>query len=203
MTDKGKGRKKKSLLQDLIVSRVRVKMLNLFFNQPSKMYHVRGIVRRIEEEINAVRRELAHLEKVGILKKEKRANRLFYSLRMDYPLYYELMELVAKTNGIGREILNKRAKLGKLKFVMLSGRFVRGKQGGKNDVDILFIGDLVLPEISALVKEEEARKERVIRYAVMTEEEFEFRKSRNDPFIKRILWGSRVMIIGDEEELIA
>ena len=36
-----------------------------------------------------------------------------------------------------------------------------------------------------------------------TEEEFKFRKQRNDPFLVGILSGSRVMIIGDEEGLLA
>ena len=51
------------MLSDLIISRVRVKILQLFFSSPVKIIHVREIVRRTDEEINAVRRELAHLEK--------------------------------------------------------------------------------------------------------------------------------------------
>jgi len=42
-----------------------------------------------------------------------------------------------------------------------------------------------------------------INYTAMTEEEFKFRKQRNDPFLVAILSGSRVMIIGDEEGLLA
>lgn len=191
------------MLRHLIISRVRVKIIELFFTNASKMYHVREIVRRTVEEINAVRRELAHLEKVGILKKERRANRLFYSLRRDYSLYFDLLELVAKTTGLGAAILKKKAKLGRLKFVMLSGRFIRGRVRGVNDVDVFFVGNVVLPEISHLIKEEEARRGHNINYTVMTEDELVFRKRRNDPFVKGILSGSRLMIIGDEEELIS
>ncbi len=78
------------LLKDLIISRVRVKMLVLFLNNPTMIYHVREVVRQLDEEINAVRRELAHLEKAGMLAKEQRANRLFYRFRKEYPLYFEL-----------------------------------------------------------------------------------------------------------------
>jgi hypothetical protein len=52
------------------------------------------------------------------------------------------------------------------------------------------------------VRQEEVRREREINYTVMSEEEFDFRKKRRDPFIMETLRGSRVMIIGDEEELI-
>lgn len=192
------------LLEDLIISRVRVKMLTLFLSHPTTIYHVREIVRQVGEEINAVRRELAHLEKAGMLAKEPRANRLFYRVRREYPLYFELMELVGKTNGLGWDIVKNKAKLGKIKYAMLSGRFLRGlpRKGG-NDVDLLIVGSVVLPELANLVKSEEVKKERELNYTVMTEEEFAFRKRRRDPFVLDILSGSRTMLIGDEEELVS
>lgn len=190
------------MLKDLIISRVRVKLLELFLSNPGKIFHVRDMVRRTNEEINAVRRELAHLEKAGMVTKEPRANRLYYTFRKDYPLYFELLELVAKTTGLGKDLLKNRAKLGKIKFVMVSGSFIRKLPPAEERVDLLIVGNLVLPELSQIVKAEEVRCEREINYTVMTQEEFEFRKSRRDPFILGILEGSRVMIIGDEEELV-
>ena len=100
------------MLKDLIISRVRVKILQLFFLAPGEIYHVREIVRRTDEEINAVRRELAHLEQKGLMSKERRANRLFYMLRRDYPLYYDLLELIVKTSGMGGEIIKNKSKMG-------------------------------------------------------------------------------------------
>ncbi|MBI5619863.1 transcriptional regulator, partial [Candidatus Gottesmanbacteria bacterium] len=50
------------MLEDLIISRVRVKILTLFLSHPGVIFHVRDIVRKIGEEINAVRRELSHME---------------------------------------------------------------------------------------------------------------------------------------------
>ena len=79
------------ILVDLIISRVRVKMLSLFLSHPGTIFHVRDIVRKVDEEINAVRRELAHMEKAGMVSKEARANRLFYTFRKDYPLYFHLI----------------------------------------------------------------------------------------------------------------
>ncbi len=192
------------LLEDLIISRVRVKMLALFLSNPSMIYHVREVVRQVDEEINAVRRELAHLEKAGMLAKEQRANRLFYRFRKEYPLYFELMELVGKTTGLGWDIVKNKAKLGKIKFAMLSGRFLRGlphKSG--SDVDLLIVGSVVLAELGTFVRAEEVKRERELNYTVMTDEEFAFRKRRRDPFVLEILSGSRVMLIGDEEELVS
>lgn len=191
------------MLADLIVSRVRVKILQLFFLSPGKIFHVREVVRRTDEEINAVRRELAHLEKVGLMTKERRANRLYYAIRKDYQLYFDLLELIVKTSGLGGDILKNRVKLGKIKFAMISGRFARGYQRNSNDVDLLIVGKIVLPELSQIVRQEEIRRESELNYTVMTEEEFEFRKKRRDPFVLEILRRSRVIIIGDEEELVS
>lgn len=190
------------MLEDVIISRVRVKILTLFLSHPDKIFHVREIVRRTKEEINAVRRELAHMEKCGMVSKEPRANRLYYRFRKDYPLYFELLELVAKTTGLGGALLRNRNKIGKVKFLMISGRFARNLPRKPEDVDILAVGNIVLPQLSQLIKEEEVRRESEINYTVMTEEEFNFRKRRRDPFIMGILLGSRIMILGDEEELI-
>lgn len=190
------------MLEDLIISRVRVKILQLFFLSPGKIFHVRDIVRRTDEEINAVRRELAHLEKAGILSKEHRANRLFYSPRKDYPLYFDLLELIVKTSGMGGDIIKNRVKLGRIKFAMISGKYARNVNRGTNEVDLLVVGKVVLPELSQIVRAEEVKREREINYTVMSEEEYEFRKRRRDPFILDSLRGSRIMVLGDEEELV-
>jgi len=105
--------------------------------------------------------------------------------------------------GLGSEVIKNRVKLGKIKYAMLSGRFVRRMKKNPEEVDFLLVGTIVLPEIALLVRNEEARLSIEINYTVMTEEEFEFRKKRNDPFIKGILSGSRVMLLGDEESMLA
>ncbi len=191
------------MFADLITSKTRVKLLNLFLTQPHEMYHVRECVRRTDEEINAVRRELLSLESKGVLQKEARANRVYYSLNKDYPFYFDLMKIGAKTIGLGQQILENRAKLGKIKFAMFSGRFVRRVKQNPEDVDLIIIGTIVLPELAILVRNEETRLGTEINYTAMTEEEFKFRKQRTDPFLVNILTASRVMIVGDEEGLLA
>jgi hypothetical protein len=190
-------------LSDIITSRVRVKILNLFLSNLSEKYHVRGVVREIGEEINAIRRELDRLEKINLLKKEPRGNRIYYWVRHDYPMYGDLVAMVSKTQGLGATIINNRNKIGKVAYVMFSGKFARGKARVREDkIDILVVGDIVLPELATLIRSEESKRGQEINYTVMSREEFDFRKKRRDPFLLEILAGSRTMIIGDEEELV-
>lgn len=190
-------------LQDLFISRVRVKLLELFFTQTGEMYYVREITRLIHEEINAVRRELDRMVGFGLLKSEQRGNRLYYFLNQRYPYYQELQRMVAKSTGIGKKFNQLRRKLGTLEFVMFSDSFAVGQGGKQGEIDVLVIGDVVLSEVDALIKEEQAERGREINYAVFSLEEFDFRKTRRDPFIMDVLYGGRVMVIGSEMEFVA
>ena len=190
-------------LSDIITSKARIKILELFFASSGEMYHVRGIVRETGEEINAVRRELERLEGAGVLKKEGRGNRHYYFPREDYPFYGDILSMVAKTTGIGAQIIADKKKIGRLNYVMFSGRFARHKQRKKDDeVDVLIVGEIVLPELANMIRIEESKRGCEINYSVMSRDEFEFRKKRRDPFLLGILYSSRVMIIGDEESMI-
>lgn len=190
------------MLEDIFISKVRVKILQLFFGQFGQIFHVREIVRQVSEEINAVRRELARMEKSGMLASEWRANRRYYNVRADYIFWQDLLSMVVKTVGLGGDIVKNRNKIGKIKFAMLSGRFARFADVDPNEVDLLLVGNIIMPQIASLVKDEEARRGREINYTVMTEEEFNFRKRRRDPFLTGILEKPRIMLVGDEAEIL-
>ncbi len=191
------------MFSDLITSKSRVKLLNVFLSSPADMIHVRELVRRTKDEINAVRRELSFLEKKGILIREPRANRVYYSLSKSYPFYYDLLRIGSKNIGLGADIIKNKVKLGRIKYAMFSGRFLRKMKEQPDEVDLLIVGNVVLPELALLVREEEKRLNTEINYTVMTEDEFDFRKKKRDPFIVSILSGSRVMLIGDEETMLS
>lgn len=190
------------MLKDLFISKTRVKLLETFLSDPTQMYHVRDMVRKTGDEINAVRRELARMEQLGLVKKEPRGNRLYYWFRHDYIFYSDLLSLVAKSTGLGAAIIKSRSKLGNVKIVMLSGRFVRRlPRKSPDDVDLLIVGEIALPELAAIVRAEEAVRQQTINYTPMTEEELKFRRSRRDPFLQSILAQSRIMVIGQDEDL--
>ena len=189
-----------SCLNDLLISKVRVKVLELFYKNPEEMYYVREITRLVKEEINAVRRELERMLDCGLLKSEQRGNRLYYYLSKRYLYHQELQRIVAKSTGLGKKIRRNRRKLGTLSFVMFSGTFASRQAPQPDELDILFVGDIVLAELEELIKTEQKELGREINYAVLSADEFEFRKTRRDPFVMEVLYGVRVMIVGDENE---
>ncbi len=191
------------MLKDLFISKTRVKLLETFLSDPTQMYHVRDLVRRTGDEINAVRRELARMELLNMVKKEPRGNRLYYWFRQDYVYYADLLSLVAKSTGLGAALIKNKSRLGNVVVAMLSGRFVRHlPRKSPSEVDLLVVGDIAQPELVSLVRAEETRREQTINYTPMTLEEIRFRRTRHDPFLAEILAQSRVLIIGDEQDLV-
>lgn len=187
-------------IKDFMISRVRTRIIELFFTHADEMMYVREITRATKQEINAVRRELERMYGYGLVKKEERSNRLYYFLNKDYLFYDELLRMVSKTKGLGKAILKNRRKLGSIDYVAMSAAYVEGQPPRQDRVDLLVIGDVVLAELQALVKAEEAASGREINYTVFSREEFDFRKTRRDPFVMEVLYDDTVMVIGSSVE---
>lgn len=191
------------MLEELFVSRVRVKILHLFLASPKdSLFHVREIVRRVDEEINAVRRELARMEKYGLVTSEWRANRRLYRFRKDYIFYKDLLSMVAKTTGLGGNLIKNKSMMGKIKFAFITTKFLKGEVSNPDDVNLLVVGSIVLPQLQSIIADEQAKREQEINYSFMDEAEFKFRVKRRDPFILRVLTQPKVMLVGDEDELL-
>ncbi len=191
------------MLKDLFVSEVRIKILLLTLTRPDEQFHVRAIVRAVKAEINAVRRELAKLEEMGLLRKRQSGNRIYYKADTSHIYYSELLAMVAKTEGVGGIILKNAKDLGTIKFAVLSTAFLKGRKSTVLDVDLLLVGNLDLEVLKRVISIGEREIGTEVNYSVMSEEDFTFRKRKNDHFISKVMTQSRTMLMGDEEEFCA
>lgn len=190
------------MLQHIIPSKTRRKILELFFNNPTEMYYLRKVVREINEEVNAVKRELDILEEGKVLLKERRLNKVFYNLNKNYFYYDEFVRMFAKLLPISQRIYKNLPKIGKIKFIALSTKYSKRIPIKEDEIYLLCIGIIVIPEMAGIIAESEKEFGREINYTVMTEDEFIFRKKNNDPFIWRFLKQPKIMLVGTEDELL-
>lgn len=190
------------MLQNIIPSKARRKILQLFFNDPAQSHYLRQIVRDVDEEVNAVKRELDILSEAKLLTKEKRLNKVFYTLNKNYMYYDDFLKIFAKSLPLAEQIYKNEPKLGKIKFAVLSLKFVKKVPIKEDEIYLLFVGTVVVPEISTIIAPIEKTFGQEIHYTVMSEEELSFRKRNNDPFIWRFLRYPKVMLVGHEEELM-
>jgi predicted transcriptional regulator with HTH domain len=80
----------KKVIEQLFGSKTRVKLLQLFYSNPNRAFYVREITRKINEQINSVRRELSNLLSIGIITSDASQNRLYYEVNQDYEYYKPL-----------------------------------------------------------------------------------------------------------------
>jgi len=189
------------MLEHIIPSKARRKILELFFHHPLENYFLRRVVREIGEEVNAVKRELDILTEEKVLLKEKRLNKVFYTLNKNYYFYDEFLRIFTKTDQLALTIKKQLPKIGKVKFIVLSSKLSKRQQIKEGEIHLLVVGSIVIPEMAGIITEEEKNFGREINYTAMTEDEFIFRKKNNDPFIWRFLRQPKIMLVGTEEEL--
>ncbi len=192
------------MLKDLFVSEVRINILGLFLNNPDKQFHVRAVVRSVEAEINAVRRELLKLNKIGLLRKRQSGNRIYYTADPSNIFYPDLLALMAKEGILAKTLLKHTKEIGNVKFAVLSNAFLRGRKSTVLDVDLFIVGhNIDLDALKRIINAAEREMDKELNYTVMNETDFVFRKRKNDHFVSKILIQSRCMLIGDEEEFCA
>ena len=190
------------MLEHIIPSKTRRKILKLFYEHIGESYHLRKVGREIDEEINAVKRELDILAEAKVLLREKRLNKVIYSLNNKFLFYNEFLNIFAKESAFIQKILKNVPRLGKIKFIVFSQKFIKKQRITQGEIYLLLVGVVVIPEIVAIIGDEEKEFGYEINYTVMTEEEFAFRKKNNDPFMWGFLKQPKLMIHGNEEELM-
>ncbi len=188
----------KKSLDYLFISKVRIKALKYFYFHPDIPIHLRGAVRELKEEINAVRRELNRLEEIKIVETERRGNRKYYKLNRKHPYFDDILAIIHKTFGLGGDLLRSLRKLNDVKFIVLTSSYTLGIPLEPNDIDLVIVGNVDLNFLDELVSIAEKSIGRQINYTVLTEYDFEIRKKRRDTFITQIVTGNHILVYGDK-----
>lgn len=182
----------------LFTSATRFLLIQKLFYFPLEMYYVRQLTRNLKLQINALRRELSHLEQAGLISKEQRSNRLYYLANPNSPLYFDLICLAHKTSNLGECLYKKQNQLGELKQVFYSRNFLlnQPRSGSYEQIDIILVGKFILQELESLINAEQILRGYEINYMVMDENELQLRKQRRDPFIIDFFLQMPILIFG-------
>ena len=194
------------MIDALFGSKTRVKLLHLFLNNPGRAFYVREITRKIDEQINSVRRELANMLSIGIIKSENSNNRLYYEINQEYPHFAPLHQIFADSgvsDAVGVADANdwsKRLKpLGDVRVVIFSGKLVHGST---SDVDVLIAGTVNKTQLKKFIGELEEEENKSLNYSVMDYESFYYRLSIKDRFVTTLL-NTKHTIIADSENVLS
>lgn len=190
------------MVEQLFGSKTRVKLLQLFFSNPNRSFYVREITRKIDEQINSVRRELANLLSIGIISSDNNNNKLYYEVNQKYEHYRALSSIFGK--GVSRVVVGNDVaenegddvsdlkKVGNVEAAILTGQFTRDESAG---IDLLVVGDVNQTKLNNFVSQLEAKEGKEIRFAVITPSEFEYREQVNDRFLSSLAGAKKQVLI--------
>lgn len=194
------------MVEQLFGSKTRVKLLHLFYSNPNRSFYVREITRKIDEQINSVRRELANLLSIGIISSDTNNNRLYYEVNQKYQYYPPLAAIFGGgQTGPGElavapdEDLHDIKTLGNVELAIYTGQFTRDETSG---IDFMVVGDINLTQIAKFVAELEKKEGKDIRYTVMPYDEFTYRRQINDRFLGLVL-DSKKQVLIDRQHLLS
>lgn len=172
------------MLEALISSKTRIKLLlRLFLNPDSKSY-LRGLADEFEESTNSVRLELSRFEEAGMVESELIGNKKFYKANKGFSLFNEVRSILLKYTGLSSVVEEMIEKLGEVKSVYLTGDLARGKQS--DIISLVFIGDPDKVYLTHLVDHVEALINKKIQYLIYTEAESENLDFTNEKYL--LLW---------------
>jgi hypothetical protein len=199
------------MVEQLFGSKTRVKLLRLFYSNPNRSFYVREITRKIDEQINSVRRELSNLLQIGIITSDTNNNRLYYEVSQKYEFYEPLRAIFGgiETQATVAQDDNKKAtvsandspelrELGNIHLALYTGQFTRDETSG---VDLLIVGEVNPNKLQKFVTELEAKEGKEIRYAVLTLDDYQYREQINDRFVVSIRDAKKQVLIDKQQML--
>lgn len=187
-------------LEKIFGSRTRVKVITLFTTGVKRPYYVREIARNVSERLNAVRRELDILRKIGMLTTYNNKRRKYYVLNNDFTLLGELASIMQKAGpGIEDVLFKNIERLGDIHYACASGFFSGAKD---SPTDLLLIGAINEQRLEAFVQRVERQINREITYTPMSLNEYKYRRNFNDMFLRTIFLNPHKVLINQLEEAL-
>lgn len=192
------------MVEQLFGSKTRVKLLQLFYSNPGRSFYVREITRKIDEQINSVRRELANLLSIGIISSDNSNNRLYYEVNQQYE-YFEPLAVIfgggvmSTPTAPAADVQATTLKsLGNVRLAFYTGQFTRDETSG---TDLFIVGDVNQTQLSKFVSELEQQEGKEIRFTLMQPQEFKYRQQVNDRFLSLVMTSKKQILVDKDKVL--
>lgn len=197
------------MIEQLFGSKTRVKLLYLFYSNPNRSFYVREITRKIDEQINSVRRELGNLLSIGIITSDNTNNRLYYEVNQKFEHYEPLLAMFGgkkKSGTVAKAVKSESPSgaielqsVGNIELALLTGQFTRDEVTG---IDMLIVGNVNQNKLQKYVVELESQEGKEIRYTVFSADDYHYREQIHDRFIDLVKSAKKQVLI-DKHNLMS
>lgn len=180
------------MINTLITSQTRIKLLKKFFLNSNTRAHLRGLESEFGESSNAIRVELNRFEEAGLLYSLRDGNKKVFQANSKHPLYKDIHNIILKETGIDRVIEKVIYRIGNLICVYLTGDFAHGKDSAV--IELILVGDGIDREyLARKVFQAEELVGRKVSYIVFDPPEAEEHLRSLKPSDMLLLWNNNDM----------
>ncbi|MBN3518663.1 DeoR family transcriptional regulator [Algoriphagus lutimaris] len=153
------------MLDSLITSKTRLRLLVKFFVNSKTHSHLRGLAEEFGESTNAIRKELNNLTQAGILERHTDKNKIEYQANVKHPFFSNIQEIIRKYLGLDKLLEQILERMGEVEQVVLVGDIAEGIDSG--NIEVLVAGESLNAEyISHLTKRVEELIERKVVFTL-------------------------------------
>ena len=190
-------------LADALFSKTKQRVLGLLFSDPGRSFYVSEIVSRARGGTGTVLRELARLEKSGLVSVKQVGNQRHYQANPSSPLFDELRSIVEKTVGVvGPLAAALRPLAPRIVAAFVYGSVARKSDTGRSDIDLMVVSDrLTYGDVYPVLEAVGSTLGRPVNPTVYTTSEFRKRRAARNAFLTKVLGLPKLWIVGSEDEL--
>jgi len=170
------------MLKALFSSKARIKLLTTFLLNPDEEYFIRELTRKLDEQINSIRRELDNLKKIGLLRSRAKNRKKYYYTNKDFVIFNELRDIILKAMNNDSDLIKNISKMGEVELLLLSGAFV----GKEAPVDLLVVGNIDKDKLQHLLSEN-SKMGKDLKFTSLSTRDFLYRLECKDKFIHDII----------------
>lgn len=185
-----------------LFGKARQALLSLVFTRADEAHLQEDLIRQAALGRGAVQRELEVLSRAGVVRRTLRGRQVYFQANPDCPIYPELRGLIVKTAGVADALRVTLAPLAeRIRAAFIYGSIARGTERRASDVDIMVIGDVSFAETAEALGRAQEGIGRDINPSVYPPEEFRTKLAAKHYFLRTVLKGDKIFLIGDVREL--
>lgn len=189
-------------LSEILFGKTRQAVLSLLYGHADESFYLRQIVRVTGGGMGAVQRQVNALVDAGLVTRSSKGKQIYYQANCNSPVFEELKSIIIKTAGIGDNLRIALAPMAQnIDCAFIYGSFARGEETTDSDVDVFVIGRVAFSEVVAALSPVQGMLGREINPTVYPASEFREKLAKKNHFIKSIMVGEKIYLIGDELEL--
>lgn len=183
----------KNILEQILGSKTRVKLLTIFLLNTDREYFVRELTRISGEQLNSVRRELGKLGAMGLIASREKMQKKFYYTDLRFRYLKEFKNFVLHAGEVVQErILEALRPFSGISLIVLAGAFVDLPLA---QTDLLIVGSFPAAKVREKVKIFEHSLGREIKYVMLSQEEYEYRLGMGDQFLHEVLNNDHLTVL--------